>query len=278
MQLEGYALEPVAVDPGGVLDMVLYWRVLAPVAERLYGFVHLISPDGDLVAQHDHPVWGEAHPSSAWRVDELIGDRYHVQVPAEADPGAYLLSVGLYESETKARFVVRDGQGVELPGGQVTLASKPVIRWPARYEQPDVAHRTDARLGEVAELVGFDLQRDAGRLRVRLVWEAISTTSDSASRSRLKVFVHLRQGDTIVAQHDGEPGEGTRPTVAWRAGEFVEDVHLIEVEALPSGPYDLYVGMYEPETGRRLPARDEGGAPLANDEIPLGTHILGPAE
>ena len=268
--LEGYALEPRAVDPGGALDLILSWRVLEPISERLYGFAHLVSPDGRQVSQDDHLAWGEAYPSTSWRLDETVADRYHVDVPLGASPGQLLLSVGLYESDGKARLPVVDGQGVRLAGDQLTLGAPLVVRWPPQYEPPRVARPADARFGEIAQLVGHDVKEHDGNLLIRLVWKALSPSP----ATDLKVFVHLRDGTTIVAQHDGVPGRGDRPTWAWRADEYVEDVHAIDTSTVAVGTYDLYVGMYDRETGVRLPVRHQDDSSLPNDEVPLGSHSL----
>jgi hypothetical protein len=58
-----------------------------------------------------------------------------------------------------------------------------------------------------------------------------------------------------VAQHDGVPGDGARPTDRWRPGAVVPDRHPLSLPAPPAcGPYRLLVGWYERDTLRRLPA------------------------
>ena len=91
-----------------------------------------------------------------------------------------------------------------------------------------------------------------GELNVLLVWR-----SDGQAEENYMVFCHLLAPDgTLVAQQDGPPIYGVRPVPSWRAGERIEDIHVIDVpERLPPGPYTLAVGMYDLETMVRLPIR-----------------------
>ena len=77
---------------------------------------------------------------------------------------------------------------------------------------------------------------------VRLVWSA-----DVAPARPYKVFLHLLAADgQLVAQRDGEPGGGSRPTTGWAAGEAVIDNHgLLLPAGLPPGEYVLQVGLYD---------------------------------
>jgi hypothetical protein len=86
-----------------------------------------------------------------------------------------------------------------------------------------------------------------------------------------KVFTHLvdDQG-AILAQHDSPPGGGCCPANTWVDGEIVVDEHTIPLGAdLPSGTYQLVVGMYQEETASRLPAYDAEGNELPDGRIPV---------
>ena len=60
------------------------------------------------------------------------------------------------------------------------------------------------------------------------------------------VFVHLTdENGQPVAQTDGQPGGGTRPTSGWQPGEAVRDSYAVPLAAdMPPGVYTLQVGMY----------------------------------
>jgi hypothetical protein len=111
-------------------------------------------------------------------------------------------------------------------------------------------------LGASVELTGYDL-REAVRapgspLDVTLHWYALETPDRNYHS-----FVHLLDADgAIVAQHDSPPGEGEQPTLGWLPGEYLTDLHPLQLPTdLPDGTYRLGVGLYDPATGLRLGER-----------------------
>ena len=74
------------------------------------------------------------------------------------------------------------------------------------------------------------------------------------------VFVHLGDGNVVVAQNDSVPSDQGNPTTAWVPGETVIDLHTIELPAdFTPGTYYLSTGMYDVATGERLLAYDDQG-------------------
>lgn len=68
-------------------------------------------------------------------------------------------------------------------------------------------------------------------------------------------FVHLRDAaGNVIAQHDGQPRNGSYPASVWSPGEVIPDGHavVIPTEVVP-GTYAIVVGLYDPQTGIRLP-------------------------
>ena len=103
-------------------------------------------------------------------------------------------------------------------------------------------------------------------LSVALVWE-----SDGEVEDDYTVFCHiLSTNGQLVAQKDGPPLYGVRPTQTWRDGEILEDSYWVTLDDdLASGNYELSVGMYDAETMERLPAYDADGQRWVNDRIVL---------
>src|SRR5436190_1449871 len=101
-------------------------------------------------------------------------------------------------------------------------------------------------------------QRTPESLLLNLIWRATATADESYN-----VFVHLQEDATgrIWAQSDAGPADWTRPTTGWLPGEFIADVHRLALPAdLPAGKYTLWVGLYEPRSGRRVSALGPGVA------------------
>jgi hypothetical protein len=104
-------------------------------------------------------------------------------------------------------------------------------------------------------------------LTVALWWR-----SDGKEEGNYKVFCHIISEDgTIIAQEDGIPIDGVRPTAGWRANEIIEDGYKITLGTdVATGIYLLGVGMYDPDSMIRLPAFGAGGNRLPNDTMLLG--------
>jgi hypothetical protein len=121
---------------------------------------------------------------------------------------------------------------------------------------PPTAKRLEADFGGQVKLLSFDIRPKGGkiiapygRLRVTLYWQSLAEVGKDYT-----VFVHLvDQAGRIYSQHDGQPAAGLYPTSKWKAGEIIEDVHLIGAPAdIPAGRYSLNVGMYLLSTMERL--------------------------
>lgn len=102
------ALEDVAVlvaadarprEDLGLAEVTLYWLALREVSQNYKAFVHLLGPDGAVIAQHDGDPVGGFSPTTRWRPGELVVDRHYVALPAGLAPGDYGLRAGLYQFE-----------------------------------------------------------------------------------------------------------------------------------------------------------------------------------
>lgn len=120
---------------------------------------------------------------------------------------------------------------------------------------PSPAYPFTARLGDVAELIGYDLSSTEvssdQTVRLTLYWRAL----EGAGAADYWVFTHLLppQFDRLLGQHDGAPAGGTRPTTGWTVGEVIVDAHeMVFYEAGYSGPAQIAVGLYDPTTMVRV--------------------------
>ena len=105
-------------------------------------------------------------------------------------------------------------------------------------------------------------------LVVALIWE-----SETEIKEDYNVFCHLLSASReLVAQRDGPPIYGLRPTSTWRADEVIEDSYEVFLGSdLAPGEYELSVGMYGVDSMERLPAYNAAGERLAEDRIVLGS-------
>lgn len=100
--------------------------------------------------------------------------------------------------------------------------------------------------------------RPGETIDVQLNWRGLKTWDADYT-----VFVHLLGPDGKVhGQVDAWPGQGTRPTSTWNAGETVGDLYAVTLPpGAPGGRYQIEVGWYLLATLRRLPVIDAAGRP-----------------
>jgi hypothetical protein len=137
IHLLGYQLAQETVQPGGALDLTLYWQADEPVTARYKVFTHLLgevwnAANGNFIwGQVDgEPASGEA-PTTTWTPGAVIADRYRIPVAPDAPPGLYRLEVGLYGLVDGQRLPVLTADS-QPAGDAVDLGSIEVSRdWDA---------------------------------------------------------------------------------------------------------------------------------------------------
>ncbi|UCC87584.1 MAG: DUF2079 domain-containing protein [Anaerolineales bacterium] len=96
------------------LELVLYWQTQQPMNTDYTVFVHLVGPDGQILAQRDAPPDGGAYPTRRWAAGEVIADPVRVPLSSDLPPGSLELAVGLYRPDTGQRLPALDAQGQPL--------------------------------------------------------------------------------------------------------------------------------------------------------------------
>jgi hypothetical protein len=136
-------------------------------------------------------------------------------------------------------------------------------------------HASEVRLGDQRRFLGYDLRATevapGDRVPVVLYWQAVEPVADD-----LSIFLHLlNSAGELVWQDDGAAAHGARPTWSWEAGELIVDPHtLVLPRDLPEGDYQLMAGLYNWQTGERLPATTPEGERLADDQIAMTTFAV----
>lgn len=253
MELVGYDQEPHSPRPGEELRVTLYWRSRRGVAGIYSAYLHLVNKEGQAIAQSDHQPGGVYYPTSLWKEGEIIRDEHTVTIPSTAPLGSYRLLAGMYESHSQEPL----GQGltIGMVGVKTTILTSP----------GEMEHPLGINLGDRVTLLGYDLERREGEIILAFHWQARREMGEDYT-----VFLHLLEGEEIVAQADSQPQDGDYPTSIWDEGEVIIDEHRLTTEELSPGEYDLWVGIYLLETMERLPVIDAQGERVG-DEVNLGT-------
>jgi hypothetical protein len=97
-----------------------------------------------------------------------------------------------------------------------------------------------------------------GRLQVDLSWSTLEPIDASFT-----VFVHLMEGDDIVAQSDSVPGSGYWPSQWWKPGLVIQDSHILNIEKdFKRETQQITIGLYNTRTLEPLPMMDPNGNPI----------------
>ncbi len=111
--LLGYDLLAEPIMGGGRLRVILYWQARKAMGSSYNVFVHLLGPDGAVVAQHDSVPAGGKIPTDDWAVGEVVADRHLMEflgLPA----GEYRLVAGMYDPTTGKRLSTLEGEDTIL--------------------------------------------------------------------------------------------------------------------------------------------------------------------
>jgi hypothetical protein len=121
-------LDLLAVETGaepwqaGEQSVTLTWRPARALDAVHTLFVHVIGPEGQLVAQRDQPPLQGFYPSDRWLPGRAFEDVVALEIPVDASPGTYRLSIGLYDPATGQRLpLLEDGAVVGDAFQQITL-------------------------------------------------------------------------------------------------------------------------------------------------------------
>ena len=78
------------------ISIELIWQGVAEMSESYRVFVHLLAPDGTVLAQSDAIPAAWTRPTTGWLPGEYIIDVHYLSVPSDLEPGSYQLRVGMY--------------------------------------------------------------------------------------------------------------------------------------------------------------------------------------
>ena len=272
IELLGYELPAAEYRPGHVLPLDLYWQARRPAMANYEVRVQLVDERGRLLSEEVVSLTSPSYPPTAWEADEILHGQARLLVPAAANAGNYAVRLSLIHPETGRALPA----GWPLGARNIPLAEVEVEPWPLITEPPPIPYPLEADFGEppVIRLLGYDLSPDEAapgdEVELTLFWRSLS--DDIAAIS--SVFVHLvDDSDDIVAQTDGIPLGGFRPTTSWREGEVLVDTRTLSLPAGAAGFHRLWIGFYDPETGIRLPVSSNGDF-LPDGRLPLAEITL----
>lgn len=112
--LLGYDLGTVGSE---AVPLTLYWQTDRPITTRYKVFTHLLGDTFNnatgnfLWGQQDNEPANGTRPTTLWRSDEVIVDRFQIPVAVNAPEDDYQIEIGLYDPITGARIGVLGADG-----------------------------------------------------------------------------------------------------------------------------------------------------------------------
>jgi hypothetical protein len=256
LQLTGYSLDRSEAAPGDPFLLTLAWKADATPVVDYTARLTLVGSDGQVALQQDFPPVRADFPTGRWTAGDWWRAQHGFRLPASLDSGAYRWQLALCAEACT-------GQEATAQLGALTITAPDRI-----FTPPPLEISLNAPFGDLATLLGANFSSAPvlpGPFTLTLAWRAEAEMTTS-----YRVFVHLVDEEgQIVAQSDGEPAAWSRPTTGWLPGEIVLDSHTLDLTNVPSGTYQINVGLYDPADGERISLPDGAtAAPLANLTIP----------
>ncbi len=207
----------------------LYWQTRRPIQHDFGVYVHYFAADLTPAGQQDKVPTGRTcyYPPSGWPPNEPILDLF------DLPEGVTYARVGLTREEPalNTATVIQVGTILETGGNPV-----------------------GETLGQLIDLLGYDLTRQGEVMRLTLYWRARQPVPRDYT-----VFVHALDADgRLITQRDQQPLGGFYPTSLWQPGEIIADRYELSPTSLCRR---LLVGMYlwpsmerlRPPTGDAIP-------------------------
>jgi hypothetical protein len=257
-----YGSATLATDARSV-EYTIGWQALRPLGHHYASGVQLLTQEYQRVgSSRDEKILLSLHPTTRWRVGEVVPVRYALTIPESLPPGAYRLTAFIYP-EFRAPLIPQGVSGT-LP----TLAWLKVPQT-ERVQPSATAIPLDITFADTFRLTHIEATRlNAEQIQVALYW----TTLQDRPPQDATIFVHVLDEDgALSGQADSRPWGGQYPTFIWETGEIIRTDHVLNVADGAGVQFRLGMYLLTP-TLQNLPAHS-GTAPKSDGIVELGAIV-----
>ncbi len=270
----------VRLDEHGETLVDIYWQALRPLDTDYDITIAMRDRSGDTLFDSTYypPATLLWYPTSQWEPEQTT----LVQtLPWSPEADEFSLYVGVSGADRlkivkavqgDSPLPVLDGDTLVRLGAFERTNSGQWVSVPPDESTPN--RDVQAVFAQHYELEGATLPDEASveeDLAFRLYFRALSGVEEVDKDYSL--FAHLLDANgERVAQLDWQPRDsgGLRPTSSWTAGERIVDSEVMELPMnLATGEYRMVVGLYDWESGDRLPVTS--GTDTGQELVHLGT-------
>lgn len=258
IQLVAAQIETPEAQPGQDMWVRLYWKAEVVPAAAPVVHLELVGRSYTQVAQWRGYHGSGRYPANLWPSSVIFMERLPLRLlPWMEAPTQALLTVRLYE----------DAEPMTIGSLKVTP-----LEWP-ESTGTILAEMGTGIVLEAVELSAAEV-RPGDVVEIKVRWRVAAAPGHDYT-----TFIHL--GDPThppLAQADGSPLRGDYPIRFWSVGEIIDDTYQLTIPLeLPPGVYPLQMGLYEPDTGMRLPVTI-GSSPHPQQIYPLTPLVVLPEQ
>lgn len=269
---------PKDARAGEIITVRWYWDLLVFDDSELAFTNQIFDVDGRRHGQSDDRGFAPGY----WPIGTSGITTFEIEIDPEASTGAYWLQVAMYNPRASdiSNLSVFDTDGnqagnhlrlgpIKIHGRQPTSGSEGLV---SNRNTPDYLLST--RFADQIDLQGYTLSdhrlSPGESVNLILIWSPRGRPTHDYT-----VFVHLLDNrGQLREQADSPPASGRYPTSVWDAGEFIADLHTLSLKPdLPSGEYKVVIGLYDPQTGQRVPTVDENGT-ISGDHLTISGLVV----
>lgn len=245
-------LSSVSPRPGETVSVRLFWQAKGNIKEDLHSNLQIYTPSlkrSWAVVQNYFP--GNTR-TQQWEQGKYYADDLHLALPVDLPPATFSLVAGLTSSQ---------GERLSVPGASdnllelTTLSVAPLRPSYLREMRPIIA--TPAETDAGLRLRGYDFHQASTGATLRVFWESVDNTSSDWVN-----YIHLHDASgKRIAQFDGPALAGLQSTSQWHTNALYIDRRRLDLPpGLPPGNYLLRFGLYNLESGERLPFQPDDDA------------------
>ena len=247
-ELIGYEMSNLPVRAGAMYHLFMTWQAIEQPKANADAIFQLRGQAGTAVSEQR--ASHAAYPMTAWSAGEVARFPYVLKLDPGLPAGRYTLTVNLADEASTQ----------ELRPQPFVLGELSVQSRPRSYAVPErIAHPVNVQIGDGVRLLGYDLSpgevMPGQPVTLILYWQSVAPVG-----ANYTVFTHLlTPNGQLAVGRDSLPLQGEAPTTSWLKGEVLTDRYELQVPP-GSGPgaYPIEIGIYQPETGQRLPVSRDG--------------------
>ena len=255
------------IEPYHPWVVSLYWRLLHPTATN-YSFTLKYYIDGEEVTEYDRPIGYTVYPrdnTSEWQSGAIYVE--HIGLTWRGYTGPFeqtgQIHLDVYPEREAHRLIwPRDATG--SPTDRPVLARPAILLAPGRNK---LATNGEVSFGDVLFLLGHELPAAAApneSVPVRSAWR----TGDRQIEAAYSIGIYAFLNGKFLTNIDSAPKNGTLQTFSLLPGYHFDDAKVLTLPATV-GNYDIFVGVYNLDSGMRLPVsgRDDNLFHIGNISV-----------